>query len=88
MICLFLISRSPPTSCILDKDFVGGGIFPRSFCELHCNFLDLATFQDSNGLCIDIFDKHSPACFGFAGTDTMFRFEVLLLAFYLQSHHI
>jgi hypothetical protein len=46
------------------QDSFGGGIYPKTFCELNCmskgfscDFLDLAVRQSPQGLSWDIFDK-------------------------------
>jgi hypothetical protein len=50
----------------LDQDSFGGGIHPKTYCELDCtsrgfscNFLDLAVNQCPQGISCDIFDKCS-----------------------------
>jgi hypothetical protein len=50
----------------LIQDSFGGGIYPKTSCELNCtskgfscNFLDLTVSQSPQGLSCDIFDKRS-----------------------------
>jgi hypothetical protein len=66
MIFLFLIFQILRTSCTLNQDSFGSGIYPKTSCELNCtskgfscNFFNLTVNQSPQGLSCNIFDKHS-----------------------------